>query len=63
MTERERDVLELVAHGLSNHEIATRLRLSNHTVKFHLASVFGKLDVSTRTAAVRRGLARGLITI
>ena len=63
LTERERDVLELVAHGLSNHEIASRLRISNHTVKFHLASVFGKLDVSTRTAAVRCGLARGLITI
>ena len=63
LTEREREVLELVAHGLSNHAIATRLGISDHTVKFHLASVFGKLDVSSRTGAVRRGLARGLITI
>ena len=63
LTPRERDVLELVALGLSNHAIAARLGISDHTVKFHLASVFGKLDVTTRTGAVRRGLTRGLITI
>ena len=63
LTPRERDVLELVALGLSNHAIAARLGISDHTVKFHLASVFGKLDVTTRTGAVRRGLTRGLITV
>jgi DNA-binding NarL/FixJ family response regulator len=63
LTSRERDVLELVALGLSNHAIGTRLGISDHTVKFHLASIFGKLGVSTRTGAVRRGLTRGLITV
>ena len=63
LTPREREVLELVALGLSNHAIATRLGISDHTVKFHLASIFGKLDVTTRTGAVRRGLTRGLITV
>ena len=63
LTPRERDVLELVALGLSNHAIAARLGISDHTVKFHLASIFGKLDVTTRTGAVRRGLTRGLITV
>jgi DNA-binding CsgD family transcriptional regulator len=63
LTPRERDVLELVALGLSNHAIARRLGISDHTVKFHLASIFGKLDVTTRTGAVRRGLTRGLITV
>jgi len=63
LTPRERDVLELVALGLSNHAIGGRLGISDHTVKFHLASIFGKLDVTTRTGAVRRGLTRGLITV
>jgi len=63
LTPREREVLELVALGLSNHAIAARLGISDHTVKFHLASIFGKLDVTTRTGAVRRGLTRGLITV
>lgn len=63
LTPREHEVLELAALGLSNHAIATRLAISDHTVKFHLASVYGKLGVRSRTAAVRRGLSRGLITI
>lgn len=63
LTPREREVLELVALGLSNHAIAARLGISDHTVKFHLASIFGKLGVRTRTGAVRRGLTRGLITV
>jgi len=63
LTPREHEVLELAALGLSNHSIATRLAISDHTVKFHLASVYGKLGVRSRTAAVRRGLSRGLITI
>jgi two-component system, NarL family, nitrate/nitrite response regulator NarL len=63
LTPREHEVLELAALGLSNHAIAARLAISDHTVKFHLASVYGKLGVRSRTAAVRRGLSRGLITI
>ena len=63
LTPRELDVLQLVAEGLPNRAIAARLGISDHTVKFHLASVFGKLGVTTRTRAVRRGLSRGLIRI
>ena len=63
LTPRERDVLELVALGLSNHAIGTRLHISDHTVKFHLSSIFSKLGVRTRTGAVRRGLTRGLIAV
>jgi ATP/maltotriose-dependent transcriptional regulator MalT len=63
LTTREHDVLALVADGLSNREIAHDLAISEHTVKFHLASVFGKLGVSTRTEAVRRGVRLGVIEI
>jgi len=63
LTTRERDVLALVADGLPNREIATALAISEHTVKFHLASIFGKLGVSTRTEAVQRGLRLGVIDI
>jgi DNA-binding NarL/FixJ family response regulator len=63
LTAREQDVLELVAEGRSNRAIARALGISEHTVKFHLASIYGKLGASTRTEAVRRGLRRGLITI
>jgi DNA-binding NarL/FixJ family response regulator len=63
LTPRERSVLALVADGLPNREIAHELDISEHTVKFHLASVFGKLGASSRTEAVRRGLQLGLIEI
>ena len=63
LTTREREVLELVADGLSNREIARTLEISEHTVKFHLAAIFGKLGVSSRTEAVRRGLQLGLVQI
>ena len=63
LTTREHDVLALVADGLSNRDIAGALAISEHTVKFHLASVFGKLGVSTRTEAVQRGLRLGVIEI
>jgi DNA-binding CsgD family transcriptional regulator len=63
LTARERDVLALVAEGRPNRDIAARLGISEHTVKFHLASIFGKLAVSTRTQAVRRALEWGLIEI
>lgn len=63
LTPRERQVLELLAQGLHNREIAATLGVSAHTVKYHLASIFGKLGASTRTQAVRRGLRRGVIEI
>ena len=61
LTARELDVIDALAQGLSNRAIAARLGISEHTVKFHLASIFGKLGVTTRTGAVRRALRRGLI--
>lgn len=63
LTARESEVLDLLAQGLSNRGIAARLGISGHTVKFHLASIFGKLGVRTRTSAVRRALRRGLIDL
>jgi len=63
LTAREHDVLALVADGLSNRDIAATLAISDHTVKFHLASIFGKLGASTRTEAVQRGLRLGVIQI
>jgi DNA-binding CsgD family transcriptional regulator len=63
LTPREHEVLALLADGISNRDIATRLNISEHTVKFHLASIFGKLGVSTRTEAVQRGLRLGVIDI
>ena len=61
LTAREHDVLELLAQGLGNREIAERLGISDHTVKFHLSAIFGKLGASTRTDAVRRALSLGVI--
>jgi DNA-binding NarL/FixJ family response regulator len=63
LTPREHDVLELVAEGLSNKAIGARLGISDQTVKFHVASISGKLGVANRTEAVRRALRRGLITL
>jgi len=63
LTPREHEVLALVADGLRNKDIARELGVSEHTVKFHLATVFGKLGAASRTEAVRRGLQLGLIHI
>jgi DNA-binding NarL/FixJ family response regulator len=63
LTPRECDVLALLSDGYGNRVIADRLGISEHTVKFHLASIFGKLGASTRTEAVRKGLDLGLIDI
>jgi DNA-binding NarL/FixJ family response regulator len=63
LTPREIEVLELVAEGLSNKSIADRLGISDQTVKFHLASISGKLGASNRTDAVRRAVRAGLITL
>lgn len=61
LTPRELDVLRLLADGAGNRAIAERLGISDHTVKFHLSAIFGKLGVATRTAAVRRALRLGWI--
>jgi DNA-binding NarL/FixJ family response regulator len=63
LTPRETQVLELVADGLSNKRIAGALGVSDETVKFHLASIFGKLGASNRTDAVQLALRHGLVTI
>jgi two-component system, NarL family, response regulator YdfI len=61
LTPREMEVLRMMADGAANKEIAWKLGISEHTVKFHVASVMGKLNASSRTEAVTRGLRRGLI--
>jgi ATP/maltotriose-dependent transcriptional regulator MalT len=58
---RETEVLRLVADGLSNQQISSRLFLSQATVKSHLAHIYTKLGVDSRTAAVAAATARGLI--
>jgi two-component system nitrate/nitrite response regulator NarL len=63
LTPREREVLELLAHGLSNRQIGARLGISEHTAKFHVASLCGKLGAVSRTEAVSRGVRRGLLTL
>jgi DNA-binding NarL/FixJ family response regulator len=63
LTARELEVLELIAEGLSNKAIATRLGISDQTVKFHASSIQGKLGAANRTDAVRRAVRRGLVTL
>jgi NarL family two-component system response regulator YdfI len=63
LTRREREVLQMLAAGLANKEIAARLAISDHTVKFHVASILGKLGASTRTEAVSAGIRRGLVLL
>jgi DNA-binding NarL/FixJ family response regulator len=63
LTNREIEVLRMLAEGLGNKEIAFRLGISEHTVKFHLSSIFAKLNASTRTEAVTIGARLGLILL
>jgi len=63
LTEREHEVLGLVALGLPNKTIASRLKISEHTVKFHVGSILAKLDAGSRTEAVTRAARRGLLTL
>jgi DNA-binding NarL/FixJ family response regulator len=63
LTPRESEVLQMLASGLANKEIAARLAISEHTAKFHVASILGKLGASTRTEAVSLGIRRGLVLL
>jgi DNA-binding NarL/FixJ family response regulator len=63
LTERERQVLQLAAEGLANKQIASRLEISENTVKFHLSSLYAKLGATSRTEAVRAGARRGWVVL
>jgi two-component system, NarL family, response regulator YdfI len=63
LTPREREVLQMLASGSGNKEIASRLSISEHTVKFHVTSILGKLGASSRTEAVFLGIRRGLVLL
>ena len=63
LTDRELDVLRLLSQGLSNRQIATSLALSQNTIKLHVASIFAKLSVATRTEAVATAVRSGIIAL
>jgi DNA-binding NarL/FixJ family response regulator len=63
LTPREAEVLQSLADGLGNKEIAAKLNISEHTIKFHIRSILGKLGAASRTEAVTRGLRSGLIEL
>ncbi len=63
LTDREAEVLALLAKGLANKQIAAALGISEHTVKFHVSSIYSKLNVTNRTEAVREGLRSGWIAL
>jgi DNA-binding NarL/FixJ family response regulator len=63
LTPREHAVLEHLARGLGNKQIAAALGISERTVKFHVSSVFTKLGATTRTEAVTRAVQSGLIML
>ena len=63
LTAREKEVIQLMAQGLANKQIALSLSISEHTVKFHLSSLYAKLGISSRTEAVKRGIVLGLISL
>jgi DNA-binding NarL/FixJ family response regulator len=63
LTEREAEVLQLLAQGLANKQIAARLGISEHTVKFHVSAIYAKLGAASRTEAVRLGVRQGLVIL
>jgi two-component system, NarL family, response regulator YdfI len=63
LTPREIEVLGMMVEGWGNKEISTRMGISEHTVKFHVASIMGKLNASSRTEAVTSGIRHGLIML
>lgn len=63
LTEREAEVLEYLSQGLANKQIAAVLTISEHTVKFHVSSIYSKLRATNRAEAVRLGVRQGLIVL
>jgi len=63
LTVREKEVLQKMAEGLANKQIALVLGISEHTVKFHLSGLYAKLGAASRTEAVKRGIEVGLISL
>ena len=63
LTDRETEVLNLLSKGLANKQIAMALGISEHTVKFHVSSIYTKLNVTNRTEAVHEGLRGGWIAL
>ena len=63
LTPREIEILRMIADGLGNKEIASKLGISDHTVKFHISSIFAKLGASNRAEAVTLGIRHGLIMV
>lgn len=63
LTRREVEILEMMAEGMRNRAIAARLKISRHTVKFHVASILTKLAARSRTEAVTLGVRQGLISL
>jgi DNA-binding CsgD family transcriptional regulator len=63
LTAREVEVMNGLADGLSNKAIAARLGISDETVKFHLSAIFGKLQATNRTDAVRQAVRRGVVEL
>lgn len=63
LTEREHEVLQFLARGLQNKEIAGQLMISERTVKFHVSAILAKLSAGNRTEAVRVAMERGLVQL
>jgi DNA-binding NarL/FixJ family response regulator len=63
LTERELEVLQWLAQGLANKQIASQLGISEHTVKFHVSAIYSKLSATNRAEAVRLGVQQGLILL
>jgi two-component system nitrate/nitrite response regulator NarL len=63
LTPREREVLQMLAAGLGNKEIGARLGISDHTAKFHVSQILGKLNAGSRAEAVSIGMRRGIVPL